>query len=88
MTAAASRVDAVVVGAGFAGLYTMYRFRRLGLRVQAFDVFNNYPTVQRNIADNYYEDVAVNRIGSYLMFSVVYKFTSFPGKKDEGDEEE
>ncbi|HEY9176066.1 MAG TPA: outer membrane beta-barrel protein, partial [Flavipsychrobacter sp.] len=60
----------------------------LSLRVQAFDVFNNYPTVQRNIADNYYEDVAVNRIGSYLMFSVVYKFTSFPGKKVEDSEEE
>ncbi len=55
----------------------------LSLRIQAFDVFNNYPTVQRNIADNYYEDVAVNRIGSYFMFSVVYKFTSFPEKKDE-----
>lgn len=58
----------------------------LSLRLQAFDVFNNYPTVQRNIADNYYEDVAVNRIGSYFMFSVVYKFTSFPAKKD-GEEE-
>lgn len=59
----------------------------LSLRVQAFDVFNNYPTVQRNIADNYYEDVAVNRIGSYFMFSVVYKFTSFPEKKEEETEE-
>lgn len=59
----------------------------LSLRVQAFDMFNNYPTVQRNIADNYYEDVAVNRIGSYFMFSVVYKFTSFPEKKEEETEE-
>lgn len=61
--------------------------RGLSLRLQAFDVFNNYPTVQRNIADNYYEDVSVNRIGSYFMFSMVYKFTSFPAKKDaEGEE--
>ena len=32
-----SLVDAVVVGAGFAGLYTLHRLRRLGLSVQAFE---------------------------------------------------
>lgn len=66
---------------------TFKKPRGLSLRIQAFDVFNNYPTVQRNIADNYYEDVAVNRIGGYFMFSVVYKFTSFPEKKNEEAEE-
>ena len=29
-------VDAVVVGAGFGGLYTLYRLRQLGFRVRAF----------------------------------------------------
>ncbi len=67
---------------------TFIRPRGLSLRVQAFDVFNNYPTVQRNIGDNYYEDVSVNRVGSYLMFSLVYKFTSFPEKKPEEGREE
>lgn len=62
--------------------------RGLSLRLQAFDVFNNYPTLQRTIADNYYEDVNVNRIGSYFMFSAVYKFTSFPAKKGKGDDDE
>ncbi|MEK1904750.1 MAG: NAD(P)/FAD-dependent oxidoreductase, partial [Pseudomonas sp.] len=31
------QVDAVVVGAGFAGLYMLYKLRRLGLRVQVFE---------------------------------------------------
>jgi outer membrane receptor protein involved in Fe transport len=48
------------------------------IRLSSFDIFNNYPTVQRNIGDNYYEDVSVNRLGRYLMLSVIYKFTSFP----------
>ncbi|WP_324275494.1 FAD-dependent oxidoreductase [Blastococcus brunescens] len=30
-------VDAVVVGAGFAGVYALYRLRKLGLRVQVFE---------------------------------------------------
>jgi cyclohexanone monooxygenase len=58
MTAPASRVDAVVVGAGFAGLYTMYRFRRLGLHVRAFEAasdvggtwwWNRYPGARCDI---------------------------------------
>ena len=30
-------VDAVVVGAGFTGLYALYRLRELGLSVQGFE---------------------------------------------------
>jgi cyclohexanone monooxygenase len=30
--------DAVVVGAGFSGLYMLYRLRQLGLSVRVFDV--------------------------------------------------
>lgn len=46
------RVDAVVVGAGFAGLYMLYRLRQLGMRVRVFDAagdvggtwyWNRYP---------------------------------------------
>ncbi len=33
----ASTVDAVVVGAGFAGLYAIYKLRRLGFSVQAYE---------------------------------------------------
>ena len=29
--------DAVVVGAGFGGLYTLYRLRQLGFKVRAFE---------------------------------------------------
>ena len=48
----AGRVDAVVVGAGFAGLYMIVRLRELGLSLQAFEVaadvggtwfWNRYP---------------------------------------------
>ena len=44
--------DVVVVGAGFAGLYALYKFRKLGLRVRAFEAgsgiggtwfWNRYP---------------------------------------------
>ncbi|HEY7052205.1 MAG TPA: NAD(P)/FAD-dependent oxidoreductase [Mycobacterium sp.] len=48
----ASKVDVVVIGAGFAGLYAVHRFRRDGLTVQAFEAadgvggvwyWNRYP---------------------------------------------
>ena len=35
-----SRFDAVIVGAGFAGLYMLHRSRGLGLKVRAFEVGN------------------------------------------------
>ena len=40
MTSAASparTVDAVVVGAGFAGLYMLYRLRQLGMTARVFE---------------------------------------------------
>ena len=37
MQAAARQVDAVVVGAGFSGLYGVYRLRQQGLEVQGFE---------------------------------------------------
>lgn len=51
-TAKDTRVDAVIVGAGFAGLYQLYRLRELGLTTRTFDVaddvggtwyWNRYP---------------------------------------------
>ena len=29
--------DAIVIGAGFAGLYSLYRLRKLGLKVRVFE---------------------------------------------------
>lgn len=60
----------------------------LSIRLQAYDVFNNYPTVQRSVSDNYYEDVSVNRLGNYFMLSIIYKFTSFPEVKEENEDTE
>ena len=37
LTALKSDVDVVVVGAGFAGLYMLYRLRGLGLQVQVVE---------------------------------------------------
>lgn len=45
-------VDVIIAGAGFAGLYALYRFRKLGLRARAFEAgsgiggtwfWNRYP---------------------------------------------
>ena len=44
--------DAIVIGAGFAGLYSLYRLRKLGLKVRVFEAgdgvggtwyWNRYP---------------------------------------------
>jgi cation diffusion facilitator CzcD-associated flavoprotein CzcO len=52
MASAAEELDAVVVGAGFAGLYTLYRLRAQGLSVRVFEAgddiggtwyWNRYP---------------------------------------------
>ena len=52
ISASASHVDAVVVGAGFAGLYALHRLRSQGLSVRVFEAapdvggtwyFNRYP---------------------------------------------
>ena len=34
---ASERIDAVVIGAGFAGLYMIYKLRELGLSVRGFE---------------------------------------------------
>ena len=54
------------------------KMRKLSLRFQVFDIFNDYPTVSRRVGDSYFEDISVNRLGRYMLFSVIYKFTSFP----------
>src|SRR5689334_6719093 len=52
-------LDAVVVGAGFAGLYMLYRLRRLGLSVRVYEAgagvggtwyWNRYPGARCDIA--------------------------------------
>ena len=52
ITGDVTNLDAVVVGAGFAGLYALYRLRRMGLRVQVLEAgkdiggtwfWNRYP---------------------------------------------
>ncbi|QRO00132.1 NAD(P)/FAD-dependent oxidoreductase [Archangium violaceum] len=54
----ASNVDAVIVGAGFAGLYMLYRLRQLGLSVRVYEAgsgvggtwfFNRYPGARCDI---------------------------------------
>lgn len=51
-------VDVAIVGAGFAGMYAIYRFREMGLSVQAYDVasdvggtwwWNRYPGARCDI---------------------------------------
>jgi hypothetical protein len=60
---------------------SFFKSGSLVVRVQGFDVFNNYPNLQRTFGDNYYEDRSVNRLGRFFMFSLIYKFNYFPNKK-------
>ena len=55
--------DAVVVGAGFGGLYALHRLRELGLSVIGFEVapevggtwyWNRYPGVRCDVPSLYY----------------------------------
>lgn len=57
---------------------TFKKAKGLSMRLQAFDIFNNYPNVQRTVGDNYYEDRSYNRIGNYMMVSFIYRFSWFP----------
>ena len=36
-TASGKTIDAAIVGAGFAGMYSIYRLRSMGLEVHAFE---------------------------------------------------
>ena len=63
LDAAASAVDAVVIGAGFAGLYMVYRLREMGLSVQGFEAgngvggtwyWNRYPGARCDSETMYY----------------------------------
>ncbi len=56
-------VDVVVVGAGFAGLYALYKLRQLGLRARAFEAgsdvggvwyFNRYPGARCDVESMQY----------------------------------
>ena len=37
MTKSADRVDAVIVGAGFSGIYMLHKLKKLGLRCRLFE---------------------------------------------------
>ena len=71
-----SEVDVVVIGAGFAGLYALYKLREAGLSVRAFErgegvggtwYWNRYPGARVDIQ------------------SVEYMFTKFPDLEQEWD---
>src|SRR3954467_7835019 len=58
ISGAATELDAIVVGAGFAGLYALYRLRRMGLRPQLLEAgrdiggtwfWNRYPGARCDI---------------------------------------
>jgi acetone monooxygenase (methyl acetate-forming) len=59
-----SSVDAVVIGAGFSGLYALHRLRGLGLKVQGFEAgsgvggtwyWNRYPGARTDSASEVYQ---------------------------------
>ena len=65
MSQAAEQYDVVVIGAGFAGLYALYKFRELGFRVRVFEkgsdvggvsYGNRYPWARRDRQASYDSD--------------------------------
>ncbi len=63
MASAAEELDAVVVGAGFAGLYMLYRLRKQGLSVKVFEAgddvggtwyWNKYPGARCDVESMHY----------------------------------
>ena len=55
--------DAIVIGAGFAGLYSLYRLRKLGLKVRVFEAgdgvggtwyWNRYPGARCDVESMQY----------------------------------
>src|SRR5262249_28667909 len=63
-TAAAERLDAVVVGAGFAGMYALYRLREAGFSVRVFETgtdvggtwyWNRYPGARCDVESMEYQ---------------------------------
>lgn len=62
-TAASSRLDAVVIGAGFAGMYMLHRLRKLGLQARVFETgdgvggtwyWNQYPGARCDVESMQY----------------------------------
>ena len=62
-TAPASRLDAVVIGAGFAGMYMLHRLRKLGLKTRVFEAgdgvggtwyWNQYPGARCDVESMQY----------------------------------
>ena len=63
MSAKSEHYDVVVIGAGFAGMYAVYKFRERGLRVLAFEkgsdvggvwYWNRYPGARCDCESYYY----------------------------------
>jgi cation diffusion facilitator CzcD-associated flavoprotein CzcO len=58
MVEADARFDALIIGAGFSGLYTLHRLRQLGLRTRVLEIaenvggtwlYNRYPLVAATV---------------------------------------
>lgn len=54
------------------------------LKLQAFDLLNQHLSIQRNVADNYIQDVQSNVIPQYFMLSFTYFLNRFPGSGNRG----
>lgn len=57
----------------------MIKSKPLFLSIQGYDVFNQHPTIERRVGDNFIEDRSYSRLGSYWMTIVSYRFSYFPG---------
>jgi cation diffusion facilitator CzcD-associated flavoprotein CzcO len=67
-TPSTARFDAVVIGAGFSGLYALHRLRQLGMHTAVFEkaenvggtwLFNRYPGARCDIESTEYGALGV-----------------------------
>lgn len=59
--------------------------QRGALRIQAFDLLNEQTNITRTVADNYYSDSQINRLGRYFMMSFTFRLQKFAMGAPTGD---
>ncbi len=57
--------------------FKLLKNRKLELKLSVYDILKQTQNLNRDITESYYEDVLTNTLSRYLMFSVLWNFTTF-----------
>jgi vacuolar-type H+-ATPase subunit D/Vma8 len=61
--------------------YKFLKNKQADLRLYVFDLLRQNRSIQRNVSDNYYEDVQANVLTQYSMLIFTYNIRSFRMQK-------